>query len=88
MSTDSLPLLLLIVGIVVVVGITIEVWIRRADRKRPLDTVVRIDGIKVPARVDRRTGEVSTNAPFRPGQSIEVSYTYTKKKDPVSDREV
>jgi hypothetical protein len=80
MDILGIGFLFLIVGIVLVIGIVVEVWIRRNDRRGldRLEPQVRIDGIKVPAKVDPKTGHVSTDAPVRPGQFVEVSYHYTE----------
>jgi hypothetical protein len=78
MDAPDIGFLFLIVGIVVIIGIAVEVAIRRSDRRHSMAPVVRIDGIEVPARVDPKTGQVSTDAPVRPGQTVQVSYTTTE----------
>jgi hypothetical protein len=77
MDAPDIGLLFLIIGIVGAIGIGVEVWLRREDRRDPsrLDPQVKVDGIKVPARVDPKTGHVSTDAPVRPGQTVQISYT-------------
>lgn len=80
MDAPHIGYLFLILGIVAAIGIAVEVWIRRENR-RGLDNLkpqVKIDGIEVPARVDPKTGYVSSDAPVRPGQFIQVSYTTTE----------
>jgi hypothetical protein len=71
---DSVGPLFILLAVVAVIGITIEVLIRRRDR-RHLKPWVKVDGIKIPARADPRTGLVSTDGPLKRGQVVEVSYT-------------